>query len=88
MKRKQQIERMWQLQSRCRKIYESIDLDRYHDWMLCQLDGMREHIQEAEVIEIEYLESYVKDVEDTYNWFQHVQKIWELETSMPKSIFA
>jgi hypothetical protein len=29
----------------------------------------------------------VKDIEDTYKWFQHVQKIWELETSLPESIF-
>lgn len=86
--RKNHIEKMWQLQFKCRKIYEGIDLDRYHDWMVCQLDAMREHIQEAEVIELEYFESYLKDVEDTYKWFQHVEKISELETSMPESIFG
>ena len=88
MERKKQIEKMWQLQFECRKIYEGIDLDRYHDWMVCQLDGMVEHIEEAEVIEVEYFESYVKEIKDTYKWFQHVQKIWELETSIPKSIFG
>ena len=86
--RKNQIEKMWKLHQKCRKIYEGIDLDRYHDWMVYQLEGMYEHIHEAEVVEFEYFESYVKDIEDTYKWFQHVQKIWELETSLPKSIFG
>jgi len=94
MERKKQVEKMWQLECKCHDIYNGsvgIEDSKYHDEMLYQLNRFYGHCATAECMknqEVENFERYLKDAEDTYKWFQHVQKIWELETSMPESIFG
>lgn len=58
----------------------------YNDEMLTQLYGVDEEIAEAE--EENDWEYCYKNVEATYKWFKQVEKIRQLQESLPEVIYC
>ena len=58
----------------------------YNDEMLTQLYGVDEEIAEAE--EDNDWEYYYKNIEATYKWFKQVEKIRQLQESLPEVMYC
>ena len=67
-------------------IYNELGGYDYNDEMLTQLSGVDEEIAEAE--EDNDWEYCYENVEVTYKWFKQVEKIRQLQESLPEGIYC
>ena len=79
-------EKINKLNGQCWDIFNEYGGYDYNDEMLYQLEGLAD--SEGECMNEEDWRNMVEEAKTTYKWFKHIEKIRELQDSIPTSLYC